>query len=379
MAALAPHIDALVAQGPPQAWADASSLFLADAAGALAAAAEKVDNGWFGTGLLKGVDPWGAWRGFIQGSIVATHDFLVAQGVKENAWGLALMLFTFSLRALTLPLTWFQFASTEKQKALAPIMADIKEKYPTNPEMQNMLIAKLYEDTGSNPLAGCLPPLLQIPVFIGLYRSILNLANDKVLEEPFFFLPSLEGPTLTDQLQLPQGRGIQWLTEQWSGTFDPSQFPGDLEPMLGWDATLAYCAIPIIITLTQFAVQSVTAPVPTGEEDRVTRRTQALLKYIPLMIGYFALCVPAALCLYWFTSNTFTGLTTVTIKKYYEANPPQVDWDFLTKDDSTKNFNLEMPANIEEALADARLNIMPPREQRRVTLALAAADAPPLN
>ena len=80
---------------------------------------EKVDNGWFGTGLLKGVDPWGAWRGFIQGSIVATHDFLVAQGVKENSWGLALMLFTFSLRALTLPLTWFQFASTEKQKALA--------------------------------------------------------------------------------------------------------------------------------------------------------------------------------------------------------------------------------------------------------------------
>jgi hypothetical protein len=115
-AALAPHVDALVAQGPP-AWADASSLFLADAAGAVAGAVE--DKGWFGTGLLKGVDPWGTWRGFIQGSIVATHDFLVAQGVKENAWGLALMLFTFSLRALTLPLTWFQFASTEKQKALA--------------------------------------------------------------------------------------------------------------------------------------------------------------------------------------------------------------------------------------------------------------------
>jgi len=83
--------------------------------------------------------------------------------------------------------------------ALQPIMTEIKEKYPTNPEMQNMLIAKLYEDTGSNPLAGCLPPLLQIPVFIGLYRSILNLANDKALgtiqisfvyfhRMPFFFL-----------------------------------------------------------------------------------------------------------------------------------------------------------------------------------------------
>jgi len=157
-------------------------------------------------------------------------------------------------------------------------------------------------------------------------------------EEPFFFLPSLEGPTLTDQLQLPQGRGIQWLTEQWSGSLDS----GDLSPMLGWHDTLAYCAIPVIITLTQVAVQSLTAPVPTGNEDRITRRTQALLKFTPLMIGYFALCVPAALCLYWFTSNTFTGLSTVTIKKYYEANPPTVDWDFLERDDSTKKFNLEV-------------------------------------
>lgn len=116
---LAPHIDALVAHGSTQSFADASSLYLADAINQMAEVAEKVDNGWFGTGLLKGVDPWGTWRGFIQGSIVTTHDFLVAQGVKENSWGLALMLFTFSLRALTLPLTWFQFASTEKQKALA--------------------------------------------------------------------------------------------------------------------------------------------------------------------------------------------------------------------------------------------------------------------
>ena len=52
-------------------------------------------------------------------------------------------------------------------------------------------------------------------------------------EEPFFFLPSLEGPTLTEQLQLPQGRGIQWLTEGWEGSTEG----GDLVPFLGWEVS----------------------------------------------------------------------------------------------------------------------------------------------
>ena len=61
-------------------------------------------------------------------------------------------------------------------------MTEIKEKFP-NPEQQNVVIAKLYEDTEVNPLLGCLPSFLQIPVFIALYRSILRLANEDALCE----------------------------------------------------------------------------------------------------------------------------------------------------------------------------------------------------
>ena len=57
----------------------------------------------------------------------------------------------------------------------------IKEKYPDNKELQQQLIVRLYQDTDTNPLAGCLPSLAQIPLFIALYRSVLNLAlNDKI-------------------------------------------------------------------------------------------------------------------------------------------------------------------------------------------------------
>jgi hypothetical protein len=81
-----------------------------------------VDNGWFGTGLLKGFNPWGAWRGLVQGSIVNLHDFLEQScGITSNSYGLAIMLFTFGLRTLTLPLTYLTFAATERTKAMQVI------------------------------------------------------------------------------------------------------------------------------------------------------------------------------------------------------------------------------------------------------------------
>ena len=57
-----------------------------------------------------------------------------------------------------------------------------------------MELQKLYADNQVNPLAGCLPSLAQIPIFIGLYRSVLALAKEDKLEESFLWLPSLEGP-----------------------------------------------------------------------------------------------------------------------------------------------------------------------------------------
>lgn len=317
---------------------------------------------------------WTAWRSFVQNSIVTLHDFIYSMGLKENAYGLAIMLFTIGCRGATLPLLWVQYSSQEKMKAMQPYILEIKERYK-DPNTQNLMIAKLYEDTDSNPLAGCLPALVQIPIFIALYRSILNLANDNLLEEPFLWLPSLEGPTLTEQLQLPNGRGLQWLSEGWHGSF----LDGTLEPFLGWDDTLSYLAIPIFLTLSQILTMRIMSP-SQESDDPTVQRTQAILKYIPFMIGYFSLQVPAALCLYWLSSNVFSSATTVGIKKYWEANPPSVEWEYLeeqTKSSLGKSvFQLDLPANMEEAIADARLNLRPPRTPRRATYLASAAAGP---
>lgn len=74
-------------------------------------------------------------------------------------------------------------------QSLAPKAKELKEKYGRNKALLNQLTAKLYENANVNPLAGCLPALAQIPIFLALYRSLLQLAQEQVLDEPFLWLP----------------------------------------------------------------------------------------------------------------------------------------------------------------------------------------------
>ena len=61
--------------------------------------------------------------------------------------------------------------------------------------MAQIEVARLYKDAGVNPLAGCLPTLVTLPVWIGLYRALSNVADEGLLTEGFFWIPSLAGPT----------------------------------------------------------------------------------------------------------------------------------------------------------------------------------------
>lgn len=77
-------------------------------------------------------------------------------------------------------------------------------------------MARLYKDAGVNPLAGCLPTLVTLPVWIGLYRALSNVADEGLLTEGFFWIPSLAGPTSLAAQKAVRGprlpRGFFWVT-----------------------------------------------------------------------------------------------------------------------------------------------------------------------
>lgn len=250
------------------------------------------------------------------------------------------------VRSLLVPFSIQQSKSSEYMKALKPYTQKIKERYKDE-NMRNRATAKLFEDAKQNPLAGCITSFAQIPIFLGLYRSVTRLAQEGRLDEPFLWIPSLEGPVTAEN----NYRGMEWLTEGWNNGV----------PALGWETTLAFCIMPVLLVLGQSLTMQVLQPPEdengTEEEQEQMKTTKTILKFLPLMIGYFSLQVPAGLTIYWFTSNLFTVSQSLLIRGYYAANPPKIElpdyWGALDKGGE------EMSAEEKRAAAMAGLSTGP--------------------
>jgi YidC/Oxa1 family membrane protein insertase len=183
-------------------------------------------------------------------------------------------------------------------QSLQPRIKDLQAKFANDPERLQVETAKMYQTAGVNPLAGCLPTLATIPVFIGLYRALSNVADEGLLTEGFFWIPSLAGPTKLNG-------GLGWLSLAENGA-----------PPLGWHDTISYLVLPVLLVVSQFASQKIISP-QQQSTDPAQQQTQNILKFIPLMIGWFSLNVPSGLTLYWFTNNLITTAQQVYLRKKF--------------------------------------------------------------
>jgi YidC/Oxa1 family membrane protein insertase len=105
-----------------------------------------------------------------------------------------------------------------------------------------------------------------------------------LLTEGFFWIPSLAGPTTIASRQ--NGSGVSWL------------FPFvDGAPPLGWGDTVAYLVLPVLLIGSQYVSMQLMQPPQSADPSQ--KNTQLILKFLPLMIGYFSLSVPSGLSLYW--------------------------------------------------------------------------------
>jgi YidC/Oxa1 family membrane protein insertase len=92
-------------------------------------------------------------------------------------WGLAIILITLVFRLLIYPITRKQFKASYKMQKMKPQMDAIKAKYPDDPQRQQQETMRLYREAKFNPLSGCLPALLQMPIFLALYQALMNIQN----------------------------------------------------------------------------------------------------------------------------------------------------------------------------------------------------------
>ena len=184
-------------------------------------------------------------------------------------YGIAIILLTIIIKIVFWPLTQKSYTSMQKMKKVQPKIAQIREKYKDNREKMNQELMLIYKTHKVNPMGGCLPMALQIPVFFALYR-MLNAAVD-LRHQPFMlWMNDLTGP---DRL--------------------PAGFSVDL-PMLG--NLNGIPVLTILMGITMFIQQKMTPS--TGDP-----RQEKIMLIMPVMFTFFFINFPTGLVLYWFVNN----------------------------------------------------------------------------
>lgn len=173
-----------------------------------------------------------------------------------GSYGLAILLITIIVRTAILPLTIKQYRSSKAMQALQPQIAEMKKKYKDDPKKQQEETMKLFQANQVNPMAGCLPLIIQMPVFIALYNAIYM--NPEVRTHAFLWL------------QL-----------------------GEKDP---------YYILPVIAAATTF-IQS---KMMQKQQTQTMPGMGAMLAIFPVLIFVMAINFPAALPLYWIYSNIYT-------------------------------------------------------------------------
>ena len=299
---------ATVAAVPAAAADAAASLTAAAASGAVDAAAGAADVPpelikTSGAGIFTPVaNALEAMLKALDGGLEALH--------VPYSYGFAIIILTVAVKVITLPLTKKQIESSTQLQLLQPRVKELQEEYKNDPETLQVETAKLYKRAQVNPLAGCLPVLVTLPVFIGLYRALSAAANEGLLAEGFFWIPSLSGPTAQ---AIKTGGGVSWLVPFVDG-----------HPPIGWHDALCYLSLPVTLVASQFVSQQILS---AGQsQDPSQKQTQAILKFLPLMLGWFSLTVPSGLSLYWITNNILSVGQTVLLKRGVTL-PPELDDD----------------------------------------------------
>ena len=170
------------------------------------------------------------------------------------SYGYPIILLTILIKVAMAPLTARQIQSMKAMQDLQPKLQKIQEKYKNNPEMLRQKMAQLYSDSGVNPLAGCWPLLIQMPILMAMYYALYAFNYPTPEQAQFFWVPSMSAP-------------------------DPLYI------------------LPIISAVTTFLQQKLST------SSEANAQMKMMMFIMPLFIGWISLSFPSGLVLYWATMN----------------------------------------------------------------------------
>ncbi len=211
-------------------------------------------------------------------------------------WGVAIIFLTILVRLILFPLTYKGMKSMRRLSLLTPKIQALRKKHEGNKEKINKEMMEVYKRHKVNPMGGCLPLILQIPIFIALYSALIPAIE--LRHSPFIF----------------------WITDLSQSDF--------------------IYVLPVLMGFSMYLQQKLT---PTSATMDATQ--QKILKWLPVMMTFFFLNFPASLVLYWLTSNIISIAQQRVINKVSVGIPQEVPTKTSTHAKKVQMFKKQMKEN----------------------------------
>ncbi|MDY3618440.1 YidC/Oxa1 family membrane protein insertase [Agathobaculum sp.] len=266
---------------------------------------------------------------------------LMAIFTAVKSYGLSVLLFALIVKLILIPLGLKSKKNMMAMTAMQSEMQSIQKKYANNRVKMNEEIQKLYDKHGVNPMTGCLPQFIQLPIMMGLYYAVqqplkfmLGFGDDVIAK-----LAQVVGVdvaqagyygqiTIAEKLnQLADASGnfpdnVMQIVQGTSGTLVPidfhflglnlAQIPSIKEPGVMW-------LIPILSGATAFLSSYVMQKMQGTNNSQAATQMKMMNIMMPLMSLYFGFILPGAIGIYWIFNNVLTCIQEVVMTKYYRG------------------------------------------------------------
>jgi YidC/Oxa1 family membrane protein insertase len=241
-----------------------------------------------------------------------------------NNFGLTIIVLTLIIRFVLLPLTLKQLHASKAMMLLQPKLAEVQKKYAKDRQKLTQESARIYKESGVNPVGCAVPMLIQFPIWIALYQAIiLSLAvNPEALLNLSRYFYSWAAPMAT----LPLNNSF-----------------------LGLNLAQPNFILAILVGVTMWVQQKMVTPVST--DPRQSQQSQLMLWMMPIMFTFFSLSFPSGLSMYWVISNIFS-----IVIQYYVTGWGGLSFSFSKKPSDGKDSKLKKRLALEESAMKSSAN-----------------------
>ncbi len=256
----------------------------------------------------------------VSGILVGFHWVLTSLGMNTAfgaTWALSIVLLTVVIRTALIPLFVRQINSARNMQLISPKVKELNDKFGHDRERLGQETMKLYKEEGVNPMASCLPLLLQMPIFLSLFYVLNSVSRTPDDPIGYFFQQDL---ALSESLHNAKIFGAQLSSTFWpiEGDFGANQ----------WVTATLVVLMTVVLFITQLQLMRKNMP-PEALTGQMAQQQKMMLYIFPAMYLVMGVNIPIGVLIYWLTTNLWTmGQQYLLIHNNpAPGTPAYVDWE----------------------------------------------------